>query len=594
MPSTGDNKIAVSLFYTKLNSEDPQSHVYKCKVCEITRVKNKSGFTNLINHLDEKHPKWAEVVSRAKNKKGMKGSMDKFLQPSIDPKYTTIYRWLNWIVKGKQPFNFVDNRYTRKYSKLESICRNTIMKYMAAVFERVKEKISKLLPNLFGGIFDGWSCAREHYVAFFATWTSKEGNVVVRLLCCGVQDLPDEAEGEDAEDFGFTAADIGDYILNAALIRYGKSFENLEFLSGDNCSVNKRLVEGISQWYVDNEKPVRILPLVGCGSHRLNVVIQKLWSEQGTRYFIPTQKVHKLHVALRTLKNSFKLAAKLSVTAHLDNETRWSSMFKMVSSYLKIAPSLNTCSFDLATRLLFLSVADEELVKDLYEFLKDIESVSKLTQSEDTNKNNLYTVRIMFDGLIQDYPELGLEAGIGKDALIVHDKHFESAIVKLQGPYETKLTPLEAEAVKVFKIDATLAAVEEEKEIHEGYAERILRLANEKSQKKQKRSEYRSTAHVASNSNRCERLFSATKLVMTDQRKCMDPSTLEMVTMLDENSDLWDATTVQDIGLYWKRHGGEETKEEEVDITVLESDSDEEDTRANVDLDVDIHAANEI
>ena len=29
---------------------------------------------------------------------------------------------------------------------------------------------------------------------------------------------------------------------------------------------------------------------------------------------------------------------------------------------------------------------------------------------------------------------------------------------------------------------------------------------------------------------------------------CMDPSTLGMVIMLDENSDLWDAADVQEVG----------------------------------------------
>ena len=36
---------------------------------------------------------------------------------------------------------------------------------------------------------------------------------------------------------------------------------------------------------------------------------------------------------------------------------------------------------------------------------------------------------------------------------------------------------------------------------------------------------------------------------MTDTRKCMDPSSLEMVIMLDENSDLWSAAGVQEVSL---------------------------------------------
>jgi hypothetical protein len=189
----------------------------------------------------------------------VKGAMDKFLQKKVDDKYKNIYRWINWIIKGKLPFSFVENRLARKYSRLDPICRKTLMKYMNAVYERLKKKIAKILPDTFGGIFDGWTCAREHYVAFFATWVTKENIVAVRLLCCGVQDLPEEVEGEDPFEIGFSAADIGDYILNAALIRYEKSFENLEFLTGDNCSVNTALVNGISSWYINNGKPARVV-----------------------------------------------------------------------------------------------------------------------------------------------------------------------------------------------------------------------------------------------------------------------------------------------------------------------------------------------
>ena len=252
-----DNALACKLFFKKVNPENADCKEYECRVCGVKRKKNKSGYTNLTDHLSAEHVKWKEVLLRAKSKTHKGGAMDKFLKPAVNEKFKNIFRWMHWIIKGKHPFSFCENVYSRKYSKLTPICRNTLMKYMNGVYERVKRKLSKLLPSTFGGIFDGWTCAREHYIAFFGTWVTSEKNVVVRLLCCCVQDLPDEDEGETAEDFGFTAADIGDYILNAALIRYGKSFESLEFLTGDNCSVNRLLVESITQWYTANNKPRR-------------------------------------------------------------------------------------------------------------------------------------------------------------------------------------------------------------------------------------------------------------------------------------------------------------------------------------------------
>jgi hypothetical protein len=128
------------------------------------------------------------------------------------------------------------------------------------------------------------------------------------------------------------------------------------------------------------------------------------------------------------------------------------------------------------------------------------------------------------------------------DLFLVHDKNFENAIVKLQGPREAVLSPAEKEAVKVFKSAPGDGGGVQQEAILETHAQKVLREEEKKRNKKAKNSEYRPVHHVASNSNRCERLFSGMKLVMNDQRKCMDPFTLE-------NSDFWDARDIQEIAL---------------------------------------------
>jgi hypothetical protein len=263
-------------------------------------------------------------------------------------------------------------------------------------------------------------------------------------------------------------------------------------------------------------------------------------------------------------------------------------MFKMFLSHFEIREFFEAAGFDLATRLLFLSVADTEQAKELLELLKIVESISKELQLDDYTKNNLYTCRFLFDSLLADYPQHDFKTHLDKTAVIVHDKHFENAIVKLQSPGDINLTAAEKEAIKVFKVTAATADEAKEDLSHLGYAERKLREDAEKHLKKLKRSEYRSVAHVANNSNRAERLFSGTKLFMTDQRKCMDPSTLEMATMLDENSDLWDALDVQEVGL--GRGAGE--VEEEPEIPEFDDDSEDKNRAEDIDMDVDIRAAN--
>ena len=44
-----------------------------------------------------------------------------------------------------------------------------------------------------------------------------------------------------------------------------------------------------------------------------------------------------------------------------------------------------------------------------------------------------------------------------------------------------------------------------------------------------------------------ERLLSDAKKIMTDNRRHIDPSTLEMFLILKYNEDLWDAKTIDDI-----------------------------------------------
>ena len=88
-----------------------------------------------------------------------------------------------------------------------------------------------------------------------------------------------------------------------------------------------------------------------------------------------------------------------------------------------------------------------------------------------------------------------------------------------------------------------------------GYAERILDEARRDKRRKvgfSKFSKYRSTAHVLPTSNLCERLFSLAKLILTDLRQNMNPSTLNDILFLKSNRRLWNANLIQEI---WNEHG---------------------------------------
>ena len=73
--------------------------------------------------------------------------------------------------------------------------------------------------------------------------------------------------------FGFAADDIGDFVYDV-LTEYGYDFTAIEFLTGDNAYVNGKLADLISQWLWNQKKLRRIVPLVGCAAHRLNLAVQ--------------------------------------------------------------------------------------------------------------------------------------------------------------------------------------------------------------------------------------------------------------------------------------------------------------------------------
>ena len=132
---------------------------------------------------------------------------------------------------------------------------------------------------------------------------------------------------------------------------------------------------------------------------------------------------------------------------------------------------------------------------------------------------------------------------IQKDASIVHNKYFESGVIKLQRGEERQLNRLEKEALSVFKVDVTTTSSFND-DVHplSSYVDRVIH----NQPKAQKSSNYRSVNHVSSTSCICERVFSRGKLVLTDLRGSMDPSTFEDVMILSYNDDLWDVYLVNE------------------------------------------------
>ena len=73
-----------------------------------------------------------------------------------------------------------------------------------------------------------------------------------------MQDIP--FDDLSAQDFGFSADDIGDYLYDT-LEQYKRGFEAIEFLCGDNASVNSALATKIEHWVMEKKAFVDVFPL---------------------------------------------------------------------------------------------------------------------------------------------------------------------------------------------------------------------------------------------------------------------------------------------------------------------------------------------
>jgi|Laugrespbdmm15sd_2_1035082.scaffolds.fasta_scaffold21012_1 hypothetical protein len=483
----------VSLHYFKKNNANNQ--VWDCKICEeggVTKSitqKPGSGWTNTFNHVKSQHPEWKEVMKE-------KGT------PifAIPPKVMNTFHWLEFIVMKNLPLSFVDDDLVRNFTRYDSICRNTLKEKMDNLCCAMEGILRKELPTKFGIIFDGWSEGSDHYVALFACYDS---NGATKTPLLSFQPIPDYGASTGLH-YALTAKAHKEFI-DVSLNFYGRSGA-LIFLVGDNCSTNKALATLCK------------VPLVGCGSHRLNLAVTQYLEEHE-----PLLKtIHDIMVKLSTIKLGAKLLRETPLHPVQRNATRWSSTFSMIKRFIELKDILEdkfSEDFELPAR------AGIRKIGDIFENLKNFESVSKKLQKE--KECNILTQRQLFDGLIELYPST--KEYLAADAPIVHSPEFEAAVCKVL-LNSIDFDESEEEALSDFMTDDGDAPANDEND-ELAFAEKII--------KKHRKNPYVDLSYIPPTSNLVERFFSAASFVMTDLRKRNHPRTLEMLMFLKFNRDMW-------------------------------------------------------
>ncbi|RLN26561.1 hypothetical protein BBJ28_00020421 [Nothophytophthora sp. Chile5] len=414
----------------------------------------------------------------------------------VDQRTMEIFKWMEWVIARNHPLAEVDDPLTRGLASVKPVSSKTLLRYMRHVSAKVVEHISESMGEAFGLMFDGWSCGTLHFVGIYAVFA--QGECLRKVLLA-----LSPAEYRQSAD-----AHID--MIHAVLELYGKDSSMLVFLVTDNCPINQATATRLA------------FPLIGSASHRFNVAV--------SRYLVDYQslvdQVQALSIQLRFPNNAAELVRDTRLKLLKANATRWASTFKMLARYVTIRDAIKMVSA--VEDLLPRPITHRQIVQ-LVSKLEDLDSVRVKLQAED---RSLTDARLLFDAVMARYP-MTVEH-LKPSAKIVHSPAFESAVVKLLP--DQPLARAEEEAVTRFVISATIKNKGPERV---DFATATLRQA--KRPRHASSTKYMDLLRmIPPTTNRCERLFSQCRLILTPLRSSLLPANFEKIVFLHANRELWD------------------------------------------------------
>ena len=128
--------------------------VWKCVCQKQLSQKTGSGWRNLFSHIKSHHPEWKQSGSVNQNSiTTFVGFRSGESSSKVSGPVDNTFGWIEWIVLGMKPFNFVEDPLNCKYSNLKDISTKTVMKYMDRLTKVVEQKIAEKLPDKFALVF---------------------------------------------------------------------------------------------------------------------------------------------------------------------------------------------------------------------------------------------------------------------------------------------------------------------------------------------------------------------------------------------------------------------------------------------------------
>eukprot|EP00171_Calliarthron_tuberculosum_P003338 IDg3338t1 len=272
MPHSANGCRTTELFCTRDSSS---SQHWMCR-CGVKRKKGSTSYENLLLHVQTALLNFEDILSE--DKCVTQAQIVRFFASQKSKGY---YGWFNFITNGLLPFSFVENSVVCQFSNFEPISLSTLIRYLPKLTAYAEEKIFVKLPQKIVLVFDGWSTGSTHILAIYASFPSDDP------AGCALQLLAFSPMGHESS-------------LNAD--------EHIEFISTNRSIADKASV-----------------PLIGCASHRFNLAVQAILTEE-------EDILAKISAMMSKLKN-LTLAAELfplcSLRAKTRKVTRWISDSEM-------------------------------------------------------------------------------------------------------------------------------------------------------------------------------------------------------------------------------------------------------------------------
>ncbi|KAG3081617.1 hypothetical protein PI124_g14212 [Phytophthora idaei] len=260
----------------------------------------------------------------------------------------TVFKWIVWVLMRNMPLAEVDNPLTRELAGISSsdhVSSRSLSTYIKYLVPLVEALVEKILPLSFGVMLDGWTAKSTHYVAVFAAFMYDNKCHEVLLGFSPPLDAKSYTAGAHRDLIAF--------ILKA----YIRDLNNVAVLIGDTCPTNKATVDLLG---------VRLL---GCACHKLNLAIKKFVAQQKGA----TEAINSLRTMV-TKATNLKAAAALSELTELvpliNNDTRWSSTYRMIERFFRIKNELR-----LVDKVEVPRRAELQVLRDLMPKLEKFDSI---------------------------------------------------------------------------------------------------------------------------------------------------------------------------------------------------------------------------